>query len=72
MADVVQFRAKTPETKDDEVLCVLEINAEGEISLTLNAWRIETVEQHNWLIAKIVDAASRLISRKNDIIDGDL
>ena len=34
-----------PSKKDDELICQLTIDAEGEIELTLNAWRVETAEQ---------------------------
>lgn len=55
-----------PTKKDDELICQLTIDAEGEIELTLNAWRVETAEQHNWLIAKIAEAVTRLVDRKNE------
>lgn len=70
MSNVVSFPGKKAgDDWDDEVMCTLTINGKGDIELIVNAWRIETVEQHNWLIAKIVDAASRVIGRKNEEID---
>jgi len=70
-ARILAFPAKKdgPDPLDDETMCTLSINGRGDIELLLNVDRIETVEQYNWLIAKIVDASSRLIDRKNDVID---
>lgn len=64
MSNVLTFPIK----KDDELIFQLTIDADGEIELTLNAWRVETAEQHNWLIAKIAEATTRLVDRKNEII----
>lgn len=68
---VVMFpvRAEVKDPLDDVVMCQITINGHGDIELVVNAECVETIEQHNWLIAKIVDASSRLIDRKNEISD---
>jgi hypothetical protein len=63
MSNILTFPGK----KDDELICRLEIDAEGQIELILNAWRVETDDQHNWLIAKIAEAVTRLVDRKNEL-----
>ena len=64
MADVIPFPTPTTrEPMDDIAILCLEINGKGEIDLQVNSY-CETVEQHNWLIAKLTEAASHLVSRK--------
>ncbi|QIG76698.1 hypothetical protein EVC28_074 [Rhizobium phage RHph_I1_23] len=70
MSNILSFPAKKEgDPLDDATMCTITINGRGDIELMLNVDAVETVEQHNWLIAKIVDASSRLIDRKNAIID---
>lgn len=66
MSNVVAFPEKK-EPLDDVTVCVIEINGKGEIELILNVEVVETVDQYNWLIAKISEATSRLIDRKHQL-----
>ena len=66
MTNVLPFPAKG-EPLDEVTMCTLSINGLGHIDLIINAEFIETSEQHNWLIAKMVDAASRLVDRKIEL-----
>lgn len=69
MSNILAFPAKDKDDAlDDVTMCTLEINGKGDVDLIVNAENIETAEQHNWLIAKIGEAISRLIDRKNEII----
>lgn len=65
MSNVLPFTSKG-DPLDDVTMCKLSINGKGEIELVVNAECIDTAEQHNWLIAKIVEASARLVDRKNE------
>lgn len=67
MTNVVSFPGKgNSDPWDDECMCTIEINGKGDVSLVLNVARIETVEQHNWLVAKVSEAITRIIDHKNE------
>lgn len=69
MSNVLSFPSKQgSEPLDDVAMCVIEVNGRGDVKLIVNAESIETAEQHNWLIAKIGEATSRLIDRKVEIL----
>lgn len=70
MSNVISFPHKGSDPWDDEVMCTITINGKGYVELILNIERIETAEQYNWLIAKISEATSRLIDRKNSELAG--
>lgn len=52
---------------DEEVMLSVIVNGKGNIDLLINSY-CETVEQHNWLIAKMAEAAARIVDRKKDLI----
>ena len=67
MSSVVEFKPKGEgDPLDDVAMCVVEVFGNGDISLIVNTY-VETQEQHNWLIAKLVEASSRLVDRKAEI-----
>jgi hypothetical protein len=70
MSNVVAFPAKPDgkEPEDDWEICKIVITGKGDGSLWIHNY-IETVEQYNWLIAKITAVAASVIEEKNDVID---
>lgn len=67
MADIIPFPSKPDaEPMDEATMVSLNINGKGEIYLVINAY-CETREQHDWIISKMVEAASRLVDRKKEI-----
>lgn len=67
MTNVLAFPTKVDDPLDDVTMCTLTINGRGDIEFIINVDSLETVEQHNWLIAKMVDATSRLVDRKKEL-----
>lgn len=67
MTNVLAFPAKVDDPLDDVIMCTLTITGRGDIEFVINVDSLETVEQHNWLIAKMVDATSRLVDRKKEL-----
>lgn len=71
MSNIIDLndRRGTSEPMDDVTVCTITVTGKGDVSLWLNDY-IETPEQFNWLIAKIVAAASNINATKIDIIAG--
>lgn len=64
MADIIPFPTKLDaEDMDDVVMVSLIINGKGEIDLVINSY-VETMDQYNWAISKMVEAAGRLVNLK--------
>lgn len=72
MTNIVSFPKKpdSADPMDSETMLTLSINGKGEGEIWIADY-IETVEQYNWLIAKIVDVSGDLIAAKNRVIDSD-
>lgn len=71
MADILPFPAKPDgkEPMDDVTVCTITVTGKGDVSLWLNDY-LETPEQFNWLVAKIVGAASSVNGEKAAILAG--
>lgn len=65
--EVIPFPTRGGEPTDDEIMCTISVNGKGDVELVVNAWAIETAEQHNWLVAKIAEASARVIDRKQEV-----
>jgi hypothetical protein len=66
MSNVIEFVPKTSgkEPMDEVEVCAITVTGKGDVSIWVNDY-IETMEQHNWLIAKIAAASAAVIDRKN-------
>jgi hypothetical protein len=72
MSNVITLKRKDDKDPwDDMTMCVVTVFGDGKVELIVNAEIVETADQHNWVISKLVEAGYRLIGRKNEILDGE-
>jgi hypothetical protein len=69
MSNIVDLNSRRDpgEPMDDVTVCTISVTGKGDVSLWLNDY-IETPEQFNWLITKVVAAASGINATKTEII----